>query len=60
MNAMQKRPRERVLIVDGYNVLNAWRSNLNNADTLADARDELARRLPWRRRGRARRRGARE
>ncbi len=45
MNAMQKRPRERVLIVDGYNVLNAWRSNLNNADTLADARDELARRL---------------
>ena len=42
---MQKRPKERVLIVDGYNVLNAWRSNLNNADTLADARDELARRL---------------
>ena len=40
-----RRPRERVLIVDGYNVLNAWRSNLNNADTLADARDELARRL---------------
>ena len=40
-----RRPRERVLIVDGYNVLNAWRSNLNSADTLADARDELARRL---------------
>ena len=42
---MQRRPRERVLIVDGYNVLNAWRSNLNSAETLADARDELARRL---------------
>ena len=40
-----RRTRERVLIVDGYNVLNAWRSNLNSADTLADARDELARRL---------------
>ena len=40
-----RRPRERVLIVDGYNVLNAWRSNLNSADSLADARDELARRL---------------
>ena len=40
-----RRPSERVLIVDGYNVLNAWRSNLNSAETLADARDELARRL---------------
>ena len=40
-----RKTRERVLIVDGYNVLNAWRSNLNSADTLADARDELARRL---------------
>ena len=40
-----RRVRERVLIVDGYNVLNAWRSNLNSADSLADARDELARRL---------------
>ena len=40
-----RKTRERVLIVDGYNVLNAWRSNLNSADTMADARDELARRL---------------
>lgn len=40
-----RRTRERVLIVDGYNVINAWRSNLGSAETLADARDELARRL---------------
>ena len=42
---MRKKGRERLLIVDGYNVLNAWRGGLNNAETLAEARDELARRL---------------
>ena len=40
-----RRPRERLLVVDGYNVLNAWRSDLKSAETLADAREELARRL---------------
>ncbi len=40
-----RRPKERLLLVDGYNVLNAWRSDLRGAETLADARDELARRL---------------
>ena len=37
-------PRNRVLLVDGYNVLNAWRPSLDAA-SLADSREELARRL---------------
>lgn len=37
-------PKKRLLIVDGYNVLNAWRSNMD-ARSLSDARDELAHRL---------------
>lgn len=36
--------RKRLLVVDGYNVLNAWRPSLD-AKSLADARDELAHRL---------------
>ena len=36
--------RKKLLIVDGYNVLNAWRSGLDNR-SLADARDELAHKL---------------
>jgi predicted RNA-binding protein with PIN domain len=36
--------RKRLLVVDGYNVLNAWRPSLDSS-SLADARDELARRL---------------
>lgn len=36
--------RKRLLVVDGYNVLNAWRPSLDS-ESLADARDELARRL---------------
>lgn len=39
-----KPPRKRLLVVDGYNVLNAWRSDLDSA-SLADAREELAHRL---------------
>lgn len=38
--------RKRLLIVDGYNVLNAWRSTQGmSARTLADAREKLADRL---------------
>ena len=37
-------PKKRLLIVDGYNVLNAWRSGMD-ARSLSDARDELAHRL---------------
>lgn len=36
--------KKRLLIVDGYNVLNAWRGGMD-ARSLSDARDELARRL---------------
>lgn len=36
--------KKRLLIVDGYNVLNAWRSGMD-ARSLSDARDELAHRL---------------
>ena len=36
--------RKKLLIVDGYNVLNAWRSGMD-ARSLADARDELAHKL---------------
>ena len=39
-----RRARRRILIVDGYNVLNAWKRNLDSA-SLADGRDELLRRL---------------
>lgn len=37
-------PKKRLLIVDGYNVLNAWRSGMD-ARSLSDARDGLAHRL---------------
>ena len=37
-------PRKRLLVVDGYNVLNAWRPSLDST-SLADSREELARRL---------------
>lgn len=39
--------RRRLLIVDGYNVLNAWRPEVNKTDarTLSDARELLAERL---------------
>ena len=37
---------KRILIVDGYNVLNAWRpANGMDSSTLSDARDRLASRL---------------
>ena len=36
--------KKRMLIVDGYNVLNAWRSDLGGA-TVNDAREELTHRL---------------
>lgn len=36
--------KKRLLIVDGYNVINSWRSGMD-ASTLADARDELAHKL---------------
>lgn len=36
--------KKRLLIVDGYNVINSWRSGMD-ARTLADARDELAHKL---------------
>ena len=39
-----KPSRKRLLVVDGYNVLNAWRSGLD-AKSLSDAREELADRL---------------
>jgi len=37
-------PRKKLLIVDGYNVINSWRSGMD-ARTLADAREELAHKL---------------
>ena len=37
-------PRKKLLIVDGYNVINAWRSGMD-AKNLADARDQLAHKL---------------
>ena len=36
--------KKRLLIVDGYNVINSWRSGMD-ARTLADAREELANKL---------------
>lgn len=36
--------RKRLLVVDGYNVLNAWRPSLDS-QSLADNREELARKL---------------
>ena len=39
-----KTPKKRLLIVDGYNVINSWRSGMD-ARSLADARDELAHKL---------------
>lgn len=36
--------KKRLLIVDGYNVINSWRSGMD-ARNLADARDELAHKL---------------
>ena len=42
MSGRAGRPPKRVLIVDGYNVINARRdAPLNNALSLADARDRL-------------------
>lgn len=39
-----KRPPERLVVVDGYNVMNAWRRDVD-AGSLADLRDELSERL---------------
>lgn len=36
---------KRILIVDGYNVLNAWRGGITDALSLADAREALADKL---------------
>lgn len=39
-----KRPPKRLVVVDGYNVMNAWRRDADRS-TLADLRDALAERL---------------
>ena len=39
-----KRPPKKLVVVDGYNVLNAWRRDID-ALPLSDLRDQLAERL---------------